>query len=153
MTLLTPELQARIGETAVYTAPEELGRASIRYFALAIGDYNPLYVDPRAAQDAGMRDVMAPPTMLAETNQYMIGPRGEDGYMGHGWGIEIPGTRLVRGGNEYEFVQPVHPDDVVTATWTIARSWRINGSWRLSRRHGAAPVKVSSGGRLGSSRS
>ena len=26
----------------------------------------------------------------------------------------------MRGGNEYEFVQPVHPDDVVTATWTIA---------------------------------
>ena len=35
-----------------YTAPEELGRASIRYFALAIGDYNPLYVDKRAAERA-----------------------------------------------------------------------------------------------------
>ena len=79
MTLLTPELQARIGETAVYTAPEELGRASIRYFALAVGDYNPLYVDQRAAQNAGLRDVMAPPTLVTETNQYMIGPRGEDG--------------------------------------------------------------------------
>ena len=32
------ELRARIGETAVYTAPEPLGRASIRYFALAVGD-------------------------------------------------------------------------------------------------------------------
>ena len=119
MSLLTPELSARIGEAVSYTAPEELGRASIRYFALAIGDYNPLYVDKRAAERAGYRDVIAPPTLIAETNQYMIGPRNEEGYMGHGWGIEIPDTRLVRGGNEYEFFQPVHPDDVVTATWEI----------------------------------
>ena len=45
--------RARIGEKASYTAPEELGRASIRYFALAIGDYNPLYVDKSAADRAG----------------------------------------------------------------------------------------------------
>ena len=120
MPLLTSELASRIGETAVYTAPEELGRASIRYFALAVGDYNPLYVDKRAAEQAGMRDVMAPPTMICETNQYMIGPRNDDGFMGHGWGIEIPDTRLVRGGNEYEFFQHVHPDDIITASWAIA---------------------------------
>ena len=120
MALLTPELSARVGETVVYTAPEELGRSAIRYFALAIGDYNPLYVDQRVAERAGLRDVMAPPTLLCETNQYMIGPRDHDGYLGHGWGIEIPNTRLVRGGNAYEFFQAVHPDDIVTATWTIA---------------------------------
>ena len=119
MGLLTDELRARIGETAQYTAPEELGRASIRYFALAIGDYNPLYVDRGEANRAGYRDVIAPPTLIAETNQYMIGPRNDEGYMGHGWGIEIPDTRLVRGGNEYEFFQPMHPDDVITATWEI----------------------------------
>lgn len=119
MSLLTDELRARIGEKAVYTAPEELGRAAIRYFALAIGDYNPLYVDQREASRAGLRDVIAPPTLLCETNQYMIGPRSHDGYIGHSWDIEIPGTRLVRGGNEYEFFQYVHPDDVVTAVWEI----------------------------------
>ena len=119
MGLLSDELRARIGEKASYTAPEELGRAAIRYFALAVGDYNPLYVDKNAASRAGYRDVIAPPTLIAETNQYMIGPRNDEGYMGHGWGIDIPDTRLVRGGNEYEFFQPVHPDDVVTATWEI----------------------------------
>jgi acyl dehydratase len=119
MALLTDELRARIGETATYTAPEEVGRSAFRYFGLAVGDYNPLYVDRRAASRAGLRDVMAPPTLICETNQYMIGPRDADGYIGHGWGIEIPDTRLVRGGNEYEFFQPMHPDDVVTATWTI----------------------------------
>ena len=43
--LLTDELRGRIGETAAYTAPEPLGRAAIRYFALAVGDDNPLYTD------------------------------------------------------------------------------------------------------------
>jgi acyl dehydratase len=119
MALLTPELAARIGETAVYTAPEELGRASIRYFGLAVGDYNPLYVDRKAASRAGLRDVIAPPTLITETNQYMIGPRNHEGFMGHGWGIEIADTRLVRGGNTYEFFQHVHPDDVITATWEL----------------------------------
>ena len=120
MPLLTDELRARIGETAVYTAPEEMGRASFRYFGLAVGDYNSLYVDPRAAAAAGYRDVIAPPTLITETNQYMIGPRHADGFMGHTWGIEIPDTRLVRGGNDYTFVQPLHPDDIVTAAWEIA---------------------------------
>jgi acyl dehydratase len=119
MGLLTDELRARIGEQAVYTAPEPVGRASIRYYALAVGDANPLYSNPSAAQAAGYSDVIAPPTWITETNQYMTGSRNSEGYMGHGWGIELPNTRLVRGGNSYTFTKAIHPDDVVTATWEI----------------------------------
>ena len=43
--LLTPEVRACLGQTADFVAPEALGRASIRYFALALGDANPLWVD------------------------------------------------------------------------------------------------------------
>jgi acyl dehydratase len=119
MGLLTDELRARIGEQAVYTAPEPVGRAAIRYYALAVGDANPLYSNPSAAQAAGYSDVIAPPTWITETNQYMTGSRNAEGYMGHGWGIELPNTRLVRGGNSYTFTQAIHPDDIVTATWEI----------------------------------
>ena len=38
MSLLTEELKSWIGREAHYPAHEELGRASIRYFALAMGD-------------------------------------------------------------------------------------------------------------------
>ena len=38
MSMLTDELRACVGRTAHYPAREELGRASIRYFALALGD-------------------------------------------------------------------------------------------------------------------
>lgn len=118
--LLTPELEALIGTEAVYSTDEPLGRASIRYFARAIGDDNPIYTDPAAAREAGYTDVIAPPTLVCETNQYIDRPPNEDGYLGHLWNIDVPGTRLIRGGNEYEFHQPVYPSDCITARWRIA---------------------------------
>ncbi len=120
MNLLTEALKARIGETAVYTAPEYAGRPAFRYFAQAVGDTNPLYVDPDAAKAVGLDTVIAPPTWICETNQYAALPRDPDGYAGHSWHLDVPGTRLVRGGNAYVFQRHVRPIDVVTATWRIA---------------------------------
>ena len=117
--LLTAEVRSWNGREVTYTAPEELGRASIRYFAHAIGDENPIYTDPDSAQRAGYEDVIAPPTLICETNQHMTGSRDDDGYLGHTWGLEVQGTRLIRGGNEYEFYQPVYPSDQITVTWRI----------------------------------
>lgn len=117
--LLTPEIQSLVGSERVYVAPEEIGRAAIRYFALAIGDDNPLYTDIDTAHRAGYEDVIAPPTLVCETNQYMTGPPDPDGYVGHTWGIEVPGTRQIRGGHVYEFHRPLYPSDRITARWTI----------------------------------
>lgn len=120
MSLLNDEIRALVGRQVRYTAPEPLGRASIRYFARAVGDDNPVYTDPEAARQAGHRDVVAPPTFVCETNQYADGRPDDDGYVGHAWDIPVPEeTRLVRGGHEYEFHAPVYPDAVVTATWTV----------------------------------
>jgi acyl dehydratase len=119
VTLLTEERADRIGEERVYVAPEPLGRAAIRYFALATGDTDPTHL-------AG--DV-APPTLICETNQYAGLPRDADGYAGHGWRLDVPGTRLVRGGNSYRFERPVGPDDVVTARWKLAgMTERVTGA-------------------------
>lgn len=120
MSLLTEEIRGLIGTTRTYTAPEPFGAAAGRYFGLAIGDDNPLYSDPAFARDQGLRGVTAPPTLICETNQYAGLPIAEDGYAGHLWEIEIPGTRLVRGGNSYTFHRRLRPEDVVTATWSIA---------------------------------
>jgi acyl dehydratase len=119
VTLLSDSLRARVGETRVYVAPEPLSRASIRYYARAVGDANPLYTDAQAARAAGWRDVIAPPTLLCDSNQYLAGECDDEGFAGHSWGIEIPGTRTVRGGNDYTFHRPAHPDDVVTVTWRL----------------------------------
>lgn len=109
MALLTDELKSWIGREAHYPAHEELGRASIRYFALALGDDNPLYVD----------GAVAPPTLICESCQYAHQPPNADGYIGHEWHLPVPDSRLVRAGNDYEFMRPVLPTDRISVTWTL----------------------------------
>jgi acyl dehydratase len=119
MTLLTGELKAWIGREVTYEAREELGRASIRYFALATRDDNPLYLDDAYARQAGYPSVIAPPTLVCETCQYAHRPPDEDGYIGHEWHLPITGCRLIRAGNDYEFFRPVLPADRVSVTWKL----------------------------------
>jgi acyl dehydratase len=119
MTLLTDEIKSWIGREAHYPAREELGRASIRYFALALGDDNPLYVDDAYAKAAGYPSVIAPPTLICETCQYAHRPPNEEGYIGHEWALPVAGCRLIRAGNEYEFMRPVFPADRISVTWTL----------------------------------
>ena len=59
-----PLNQDFVGREYPASAPYEVGREHIRAFAEAIGDQNPLYRDKAAAQAAGHRDVVAPPTFL-----------------------------------------------------------------------------------------
>ena len=120
MSLLTDEIRALIGREVSYTAPEELGRAAIRYFAIATHDEDPLYTDDDHARANGYPSVIAPPTLICETNQYMRGRPDADGYIGHRWDIPLRDARVVRGGHDYEFHRPVLPEDRVTARWRIA---------------------------------
>ena len=115
-------LQARIGRRAEFTAPDEIGRPAIRQFALAIGDFNLLYTDREAAQAVGLPDVMAPPTFVCETMQYLTGPINEAGDFEALGAIREPGG--LRAGNDYEFFRPVQPDDVITARWEIQDVYR-----------------------------
>ncbi|MED5552256.1 MAG: hypothetical protein VX785_06085 [Actinomycetota bacterium] len=111
LTLLTNEVEACVGATAVYTAPEELGKASIRAFALAIGS------DPDRWSDA------APPTLIFETCQLTgLSERDVSGYLGHDWGLPLPvPCTMIRGGNDYRISRPARPEDVITTSWGITQ--------------------------------
>ncbi|MFJ4617100.1 MaoC family dehydratase N-terminal domain-containing protein [Streptomyces sp. NPDC088812] len=147
--LLTDALRRRLtGRTAVYTAPEELGRAAIRYFALATGNGDPLHLDPAYARAHGHPDVVAPPTLVCETNQYAGLPPDADGYAGHTWGVDVPGTRAVRGGNAYTFHRPVRPDDRITATWTLTSVTERTTGGRLPMLVVRSHCAYTSGGEL-----
>jgi len=119
MSLLNDELRSWIGREVHFPAREELGRASIRYFALALGDDNPLYVDEDYARAAGYPSVIAPPTLICETCQYAHRAPDRHGYIGHAWELPITGCRLIRAGNDYEFMRPVLPTDRISVTWTL----------------------------------
>ncbi|MBI3966989.1 MAG: MaoC family dehydratase N-terminal domain-containing protein [Chloroflexi bacterium] len=118
--MLTDEVRAWIGREASYTAPEEIGRAGIRYFALALEDENPLYRDEELASRTRHRGIVAPPTLVCETNQVYDRRPDPDGYVGHTWDLPLPECRMIRGGNDYEFFQAVRPSDRITATWRLA---------------------------------
>jgi acyl dehydratase len=128
LSLLTDELRQWIGRESNYTAPEEIGRASIRYFALAIGDDNRLYFDNEYAQTVGYPGVIAPPTFICETNQYAHRQPDADGYIGHSWDLPLSGCRMIRGGHEYEFFQPVTPEDRISVNWRLEDIFERNSS-------------------------
>jgi len=119
VTLLTDDLKSWIGREAHYPAREELGRASIRYFALALDDDNPLYLDDAFAKKAGYPSVIAPPTLICESNQYAHQAPNADGYIGHEWHLPVANARLIRAGNDYEFMRPLLPADRISVTWTL----------------------------------
>jgi acyl dehydratase len=123
--LLTPEVQAALGSAISYVAPEPLSRASIRYFALAIG------ADPQRWRDE------APPTLICETAQ-LTGRAVPDrnSYLGHVWELPLPvPCAMFRGGNDYRFERPARFDDIITTTWSLTdateRRDRAGGSLLL----------------------
>ena len=122
---LLERLKAMVGQELVFRAPDEIGRAAFRQYALAVGDFNPLYSDREQAVRHGLRDVMAPPTLVCDTWQYVdsdIDDRGD--LLGRGTFGELTGLRA---GNEYEFFQPIHPDDVLTARWVVKDVYERTG--------------------------
>ena len=126
MASLFERLKVTVGQEIVLRAPDEIGRSSLRQYALAIGDFNPIYSDREFAQINGLRDVMAPPTLICDTWQYVDSDMDERGdLLGRGPIRELEGLRAA---NEYEFFQPIHPDDVVTAHWTVKDVYEKTGS-------------------------
>lgn len=122
---LLERLKATVGRELVFQAPDEIGRSAFRQYALAVGDFNPLYSDRERAAAHGLRDVMAPPTLVCDTWQYVDSDMDERGdLVGRGFFGEPAGLRA---GNEYEFFQPVHPGDVLTARWLVKDVYRRSG--------------------------
>ena len=78
---LDERLLAHVGREQTFTAPEPLGEAAVRYFALATADANPLYGGTERAGLSRHRGMIAPPTLICETNQILGGEpgRGSDG--------------------------------------------------------------------------
>ena len=68
---LLERLKDTVGRELVFQSPDPISSSSIRQYALAIGDFNPLYTDQEFANAHGLKDVMAPPTLVCDTWQYI----------------------------------------------------------------------------------
>ena len=83
----------------------DVEKGAIRKFAEAIGDDDPIYSDEQAAQAAGFKTIVAPPTFLCTFRAQEL-PELK---------IQFGRVRL-NGGNEYEYYQPIYAGDTITLT-------------------------------------
>jgi len=102
-----------VGRVYPPTPPYEVGREKIREFADAVGDPNPVYRDPAAAQSLGYPDVIAPPTFpivltLTAGHQVLTDPD---------FGIDY--SKVVHGEQRFVHARPVRAGDVLQVVVTI----------------------------------
>ncbi len=128
--LIPEETMNRVGE--LLADPVEVlidGRESQRY-ALAVGDNNPVYFDESVAAAAGHRTIIAPPTFITHA---IVPPRAneqlrEDGLWRDGQGVRLQVARMMFGGEEWDFLEPVCVGDRITAETRLADLDQKEGS-------------------------
>jgi acyl dehydratase len=90
-----------------------VGREKIREYARAVGETNPLHLDPQAARSAGYADVVAPPMFAVVYSAPAMGPAVVDPEVG------INLLMMVHGGQEFVWGPPVVAGDEITTTVSI----------------------------------
>lgn len=86
----------------------EVGREKIREYSHAVGETNQIHFDPQAARDAGFRNVVAPPMFAVVYSAGSVGPCIFDPEIG------IDFMRMVHGGQEFVWSEPVCAGDTIT---------------------------------------
>ncbi|MDQ1752796.1 MAG: hypothetical protein QOE71_3852 [Pseudonocardiales bacterium] len=105
--------QAFVGRLYPPTAPYEVGREKIREFAEAIGDDNPLYFDPEAAQALGYPDVIAPPTFPIVITMRAAAQILTDPDLG------LDYSKVVHGEQSFRYSRPVQAGDVLQVSVSV----------------------------------
>ncbi|MBA3328225.1 MAG: MaoC family dehydratase N-terminal domain-containing protein [Solirubrobacterales bacterium] len=101
-----------IGKTYPATS-YAVGREKVREYALAVGEVNPLYLDPEAARAAGYDDVVAPPMFAVVYSSQAVMPALFDPEVG------IDFARMVHGGQEFRWGPLVVAGDEVSTAVTV----------------------------------
>lgn len=92
----------------------EIGREKMKEYAAAVEDKNPQYFDREAGAESRYGDNIAPPNFAAVYNlmgcaQMFFDPD-----------LSLNMAMLVHGEQEFEFLKPVGPGDVITTTGKVA---------------------------------
>lgn len=90
-----------------------VGREKVREYAAAVGETNALHFDPEAARAAGYADVLAPPMFVVVycSSAFMTALFDPE--------LAIDFARLVHGGQEFRWEQPVVAGDEITTTLRV----------------------------------
>lgn len=128
--LIPEETRNRIGELLADPVTVVIDRRESQRYALAVGDANPVYFDEAAARAAGHRTIIAPPTFVTHA---IVPPRPngdlrEDGLWRDVTGVRLDVERMMFGGEEWDFLEPVCVGDSITAEVRLADVDQKQGS-------------------------
>ncbi len=93
---------------------------SIKEFARAIGETNPLYLDEKAARAAGYANIVAPPTYPIA---FMAESMNPDLFIE----LNLDITTVVHGEQEFEYQRPLVAGDTLTVHAKLADAWEKQG--------------------------
>ena len=106
-------------EVARSTVDIERGR--LKFFAKAIGETNPIYLDEAAAKAAGYTDLPAPPT-------FVFAAELDSGAMFALFDLlGVPISKLLHGEQGFEYLAPVVAGDRVTVSSTVKNIYDKRG--------------------------
>ena len=153
---LVPEAtRALIGEPLSEPVSATITAKEAQRFAYAAGDLNPIYFDEEAAKAAGYETLVVPPTFLA----WALAPfrpveevRSDGLYRSGGRAVKLRVQRVMFGGEEWDFLTPVHAGDVITSTTRLKDLEEKTGSsgafvlqtteTTFTNQHGAVVARV-----------
>jgi acyl dehydratase len=90
-----------------------VGREKVREYAHAVGETNPIHLDPEAARAAGFRDVVAPPMFAVVYSAPAMAPAIFDPEVGMNFAL------MVHGAQEFRWGELVIAGDEITTTATV----------------------------------
>ncbi len=124
-----------VGHSYPPSRPFQVCREKIREFATAIGDDNPVYLDPQAARTLGHPDVLAPPTFLT-----VLSFLGDDTVISDP-GLGLDYSRVVHGEQRFLSHRPLYAGDTVVGVTSIDGIRAAGGNDILSTRTEVSTVE------------
>lgn len=120
--LVPPEAKALVGTVTTEPVTVVITAREAQRYAQAVDDLNPVYFDEDAAVAAGYRTVVAPPTFVdhAIVAGRAVADLRTDGMFRNAEGPSLPMKRIMFGGQEWEWLAPVHVGDSITAVQRLA---------------------------------
>ena len=113
--VITSQMHDAIGAGSA-PAPHQVEAGAIRRFAEAVGDFNPLYRDERAAGAARYGGIVAPPTFMRTMRPSPAVPE-----------FEVPYAGVLDAGSRWHFSRPVVAGDTISVTTRLVDLYERTG--------------------------
>ncbi len=128
--MIPAETLALVGQRLSDPVTITIDQREAQRYAYAVGDENPLYFDEAAAHEAGYRTLLAPATFIshAPVPARSASQLRVDGLYNTGDRVRLDVDRMMFGGEEWEFPEPVYIGDTITAETRLASLDQKDGS-------------------------